>query len=274
MGGMGAPQVARVSHVGRTPFVLPPIQEFGVGMAGLLRGSPEERAESLFEVFDLSARGRLVAADIKPFFPATRGDEMSEFIGEGTFAATVISFLFEQIQTTIGAVQRGPKVQVRRYACAGAGLRGRVQDPCLTCTPFLAPVRARATRDQFVALCSQAPLWYDCFLSAVLCEVDKSPFPAFRNVQPSCSRFNMDMLVALWNRCQTTHDGRTGLSLPRFRVFMMEDFACTPDMLPLATRVFNLFDDDASGELDWRELVAGLSKVCAIGWIGRVPRSV
>ena len=71
----------------------------------------------------------------------------------------------------------------------------------------------------------------------------------------------MDMLVALWNRCQTTHDGRTGLSLPRFRVFMMEDFACTPDMLPLATRVFNLFDDDASGELDWRELVAGLSKV-------------
>ena len=84
-------------------------------MAGLLRGTPQERAESLFEVFDLTSRGRLSAADIKPFFPATRGDEMSEFIGAGTFAATVISFLFEQIQTTIGAVQRGTKVQVRRY---------------------------------------------------------------------------------------------------------------------------------------------------------------
>ena len=84
-------------------------------MAGLLRGTPQERAESLFEVFDLTSRGRLSAADIKPFFPATRGDEMSEFIGAGTFAATVISFLFEQIQTTIGAVQRGTKVQVRRW---------------------------------------------------------------------------------------------------------------------------------------------------------------
>ena len=201
-----------------------------MGMASLLRGTDEARADALFDVLDLGDCSKVTASDLARFIPQVASD-LSAFVGSNGFAATMTKFLFEQIQQTIGAseVPPGQKVEIRRT--------------------------------QFIRLCLTSPLWYDCFMSAILPKSHKSSLGSFRCVQPPCSGFNMDMLVALWTRCQGD-EGRRGLNLPRFRVFMMEDFECTPDMLPIATRVFKLFDDDGSGELDWRELVAGLANVC------------
>jgi Ca2+-binding EF-hand superfamily protein len=55
--------------------------------------------------------------------------------------------------------------------------------------------------------------------------------------------------VTLLDRC---------LSLSQFRRLLLEAFECPADALPLATRVFELFDRDKSGTVDVRELYSGM----------------
>jgi len=46
----------------------------------------------------------------------------------------------------------------------------------------------------------------------------------------------------------------------QFRQFMMEEFKCPPDTAHVVNRIFDIFDTNGDGAVDWQELFAGISQ--------------
>lgn len=83
----------------------------------------------------------------------------------------------------------------------------------------------------------------------------------WREIKHRTTKFSMQALFGLWQRCGNRDEAGGNMTLSRFQTFFRDEFGCTPAMRPLVSRVFTLLDTDGTGSLDWKEIFFGLSMV-------------
>lgn len=105
---------------------------------------------------------------------------------------------------------------------------------------------------------------YEAFAGSVLPSVQKLGSDA-EMLQKENKLFSLAKLQEIWGKFRETagrfSNGAPAMSLVKFRKFMVDNFDISASQLPLMNNLFEAFDTDKSGTIQWNEMFAGLTQL-------------
>jgi len=237
-----------------------------LGMGRFVEGSMSQRLTFLFDAYDEDGSGKLELLELVHVIlnGRTASAARAATAGRGSFAGLQVGGLDQESGSD---------------ALAFAGELARLLDT---------DGDSVVTREEFISTLRREPVLLECLgdsltenhyasgprfdlrlLQAITMRYSHVPHTVMRRARrlrrgsvdlgsavAMTGRQHREDPAAVEERAATLLD--RSMSLSQFKRLMLEVFECPADALPLATRVFALFDEDASGSVDVRELYSGM----------------
>ncbi|KAA0163531.1 hypothetical protein FNF28_04188 [Cafeteria roenbergensis] len=243
-----------------------------LGLGRFVEGSLRQRLEFLFDAYDTDGSGRLELLELMQVILSGRAVSGPAGAGAGGASGAAGSFLGG---ASAGA---GGGLDAMTFASELARMLDSDGDNVITREEFVStlekePVLMECLGDSLTAQHYAAGPRFDIrMLQRIAMQYSHVPHAAMKRARER-RRGSVDLSRAL-SVAGTDASPRTGaaagdeegavtlldrcMSQSQFQRLMSEVFDCPSDALPLAARVFRLFDADGGGSVDLRELYAGM----------------